>query len=221
MQLKIPMDLAEELRFTMRKQPLYARYLRWSYELLLSLYYVLMCVVGTFSFSQFTTDVSRLLHHGIVMTDVSFRDQYISWFLLAGVVFIVLRILGQFRELKTFLCQLVGAAVFLVPHIGIRPGWAIIPSWWSWLWVVDAIAVGAALLYTNRRRPATTAFFAVAALFHFALWASVYFPGLRLTGFSESFTEFVLLPLFGSLAWGFYVWLHARPNPAERHLSRR
>ena len=39
----------------------------------------------------------------------------------------------------------------------------------------------------------------------------VYFRRIRLVGVIGSAAEFVFLPLLGSLAWGFYVWLHTRP----------
>ena len=139
--------------------------------------------------------------------------QYLSWFLMAGIVFVVLRILDQIRPLNPFLCQLVGSAVFLVPLVGMMPVWATRPNWWSWLWVEGAVAAGVALLYANRTRPATAVFLVIAALFHFGLWGFVYFRDIGLVGVLESIAAFVLLPLLGSLAWGFYVWLVARPNP--------
>src|SRR5690349_9049883 len=101
----------------MKEQPSHARYLRWLYELLLSIYFVLM-FVGTDSFGNFVGRVSRLLNHGVNTSDYSFGAQYLSWFLLAAFIFVVLRILGQIRALKAALCQLVGSAVFVVPIVG-------------------------------------------------------------------------------------------------------
>ena len=137
----------------------------------------------TESFYGFTVDMERRLPvpllrltRGVFSSDPSFNLQYLSWFLLAGIIFIVLRILGQIRPLKTFLCQLVGSTVFLVPLFGTMPTWTTRPSWWTWLWVEGAVAAGAALLYADRTRSATGAFLAAAALLHFGLWGLVYFP---------------------------------------------
>jgi hypothetical protein len=199
----------------MHKEASPARYVRWLYELLLSIYYVLM-FVWTSIFFNFVGRVARFLNHGVNPSDPSFGVQYLSWFLLAGIVFIVLRVLGQIQPLKAFLCQLIGSAVFLVPLEGTMPVWAVRPSWWNWLWVEGAVAGGAALLYANRRRPANAALLAAAALVHFGLWGFVYFRDVRLVGVLETVAEAVLLPLLGSLAWGFYVWLLARPSSAQR-----
>jgi hypothetical protein len=205
-----------EGRFGMQKQAWAARYVRWLYELLLSVYFVLM-FMWTASFYYFVLRVGRLpmpllrLTRGVFSSDPSFNLQYLAWFLLSGITFIVLRSLGQVRPLKTFLCQLVGSAVFLVPLFGMMPVWATRPSWWNWLWVEGAVAAGAALLYANRGRPATGAFLAAAALLHFGLWGLVYFPDGHWWGYRDWPAEAVLLPLLGSLAWGFYVWLLAPP----------
>jgi hypothetical protein len=205
----------------MQKQAWAARYVRWLYELLLSVYFVLM-FMWTASFNQFTLDVGRRLPVPLsrltgatLSSDASFNLQYLSWFLLAGFTFIALRILGQIRPLKTLLCQLVGSAVFLVPLFGMMPVWTTMPSWWWWLWVEGAVAAGAALVYANRTRPATGAFLAAAALLHFGLWGLVYFPDGHLWGYWKSVAEVVLLPLLGSLAWGFYVCHLARRNSPQ------
>jgi hypothetical protein len=196
----------------MHKQAWLARSVRWVYELLLSVYYVLM-FMWTGSFLNFAGRVGRLLNHGVASSDYSFKLQYLSWFLLAGIIFTVLRILSQVRPLKTFLCQLVGAIVFLVPLVGMMPVWAAEPGWSRWLWVEGAVAAGAVLLYANWRRPAPAILMVSTALLHFGLWAFVYFGNVRLAGVLESVAEFVLLPLLGSLAWGLYFWLLPRPNP--------
>lgn len=193
--------------------------IRWSYEFLLSVYYVLMLFLYTGTFSNFVVHVGRLqLLRGTrfgLSSDPSFSLQYLSWFLMAGIVFIVLRILGQIRPLRTILCQLVGSAVFLVPLVGMMPVWATKPTWWSWLWVAGAIATVAALLYANRSRPATAAFLAATALLHFGLWGFVYFRNVGLVGVIDTVVEMVFLPLVGSLVWGLYVWLVAQPSPTQ------
>jgi hypothetical protein len=160
--------------------------------------------VGTDSFGNFVGRVSRLLNHGVNTSDYSFGAQYLSWFLLAAFIFVVLRILGQIRALKAALCQLVGSAVFVVPIVGRMPIWAAIPDWLRW--VGGAVAAGAALLYANRTRPTTGALLAAAALFHFAPLAFVFFRDVGLGGL-ESVAESPILPLVGSMVWAIYVWL--------------
>jgi hypothetical protein len=164
--------------------------------------------------SRFPRPILRLTLR-VFSPDYSFNLQYLSWFLIAGTVFIVLRILGQIRPLKMVLCQLVGSAVFLAPLVGTMPVWATRVSWWGWLWVVGAVATGVALLYGNRRRPVTAAFLTAAALIHFGLWGFVYFRDVHWWDYWRWGAEAVLLPLLGSLAWGFYLWLLPRPNPAQ------
>lgn len=148
--------------------------------------------------------MARLLNHGVNPIDYSFGVQYLSWFLLAAFIFVVLRILGQIRALKAVLCQLVGSAVFVVPIVGRMPIWAAVPNWLRW--VEGAVAAGAALLYANRTRPATGALLAAAALFHFVPLTFVFFRDVGFGGL-ESVAESPLVPLVGSLAWAIYVWL--------------
>src|SRR4051812_35572474 len=107
----------------MQKQAGRERYVRWLYELLLSVYYALVFMTTENGY-YLVLRVRRLpvpllrLTLGVFSSDYSFNLQYLSWFLLAGIIFVVLRILGQIRLLKTFLCQLVGSAVFLAPIFG-------------------------------------------------------------------------------------------------------
>jgi len=155
------------------------------------------------------------LTRGLFSSDPSFNLQYLSWFLLAGTIFVVLRILGQFRLLKTFLCQLVGSAVFLAPIFGGQSAWGTRPGFW-WLWVEGSVAAVAALFYANRRSRASVAFLAGAVLFHFGLWAFLYFRDIHWWEYWNWAAEALLLPLLGSLVWGFYVWLPARPSPTQR-----
>jgi len=211
----------------MQKEAWLARYIRWLYELLLCTYYVLMLFLYTGTYYYFEARVERLpapvlrLTRGLYWSNPSFSPQYLSWFLMAGIVFIMLRILGQIRPLSVRLCHLVGSAVFLVPLVGLMPVWTTRPSWWGWLWVEGFVAVGAALLYANRTRPLTAAFLAIAALFHFGLWGFVYFRDVRLVGVLDSAAEAVLLPFLATLAWGSYVWLAARSNPTRESFGDR
>ena len=194
-----------------------ARCTRWLYELLLSLYFVLELLLYTPTYFNFEMRVRRLpaavlrLTSGLYWSNPGFSLQYLTWFLMAGILFIILRILAQIPPLRTALCQLVGSAVFFVPIVGLLPVWATMPSWWMWLWLEEAVAVGCALLYASRTRPRTAALLAVAALTHFGLWGFVYFRSVGLVGYFETVDESVLLPLFGSLAWALYVWLVRRP----------
>ena|ERR1017187_2134769 len=205
--------------FGMQKVAWPARCIRWLYELSLSLYYVLLLLVSTSTFGNFEVRVRRLppallrfTNHHLYWSNPVASIEYLSWFLMAGIVFAILRILGQIRPLRTALCQLVGSAVFLVPLVGMIPQGERMPSWWMWLWVEGTVAAGAALLYANRTRSATAGFLAVTALFHFGLWSFVYFRNVGLAGYSETVAEWVLLPLFGTLAWASYVWLLPRPT---------
>ncbi len=203
----------------MRKESWPVRCIRWLYELLLSLYYVLLLLVNTSTFGNFEMRVRRLpvgllrwAARHLYWSNPVASIEYLSWFLMAGIVFVILRTLGQIRPLRTVLCQLVGSTVFFVPLVRMLPPlWATMPSWWMWLWVEATVAGGAALLYAIRTRAATAGFLAAAALFHFGLWSFVYFRGIRLAGVFETILETVLLPLFGALAWAFYVWLLPRP----------
>jgi hypothetical protein len=118
--------------------------------------------------------------------------------------------------MKMLLCQLVGSAVFLAPLFGgDRSIWTTISSLGGWLWVECAVAAGAALLYANRRSPARVALLAAAVPLHFGLWAFVYFRNIHWWEYWNWAAEVVLLPLLGTLAWGFYVWLLARPDPTR------
>lgn len=195
-----------------------ARYIRWSYELSLSLYYVLLLSLNTSTFGNFEMRVRRLppallrLTNHLYWSNPVESIEYLTWFLMAGTVFVILRILGQIRPLRTILCQLVGSVVFLVPLVRMMPPLgATMPGWWMWLWVVGTVASGSALLYANRTRPATAVFLAVTSLLHFGLWGFVYFRNVGLVGYFETLAEWVLLPLFGTLAWASYIWLLPRP----------
>jgi len=206
----------------MRKESWPARCIRCLYELSLSLYYVLLLSVNTSTFGNFEMRVRRLppallrLTNHLYWSNPVESIEYLTWFLMAGIVFVILRILGQIRPLRTVLCQLVGSAVFLVPLVRMMtPFGATMPGWWMWLWVEGTVASAAALLYANRTRPATAVFLAVTSLLHFGLWSFVYFRGVRLVGVVETIAELVLLPLFGTLAWASYVWLLPRPTRHE------
>jgi hypothetical protein len=205
--------------FGMQKESWTARCVRWSYELLLSLYYVLLLLVNTSTFGNLEVRVRRLPPELLRLTSHLYWSnpvesiEYLTWFLIAGIVFAILRIMGQIRPLRAVLCQLVGSVVFLVPLVRMMPPLgATMPSWWMWLWVEGTVASGAALLYANRTRPATAVFLAVISLLHFGLWSFVYFRNVRLVGVIETIAEWVLLPLFGTLAWASYVWLLPRPT---------
>jgi hypothetical protein len=202
----------------MQKQARRARYVRWLYELLLSAYYALVFMTtedGYYLNLRVRLPVPLLkLTRGVFSSDPSFNLQYLWWFLLAGIIFVVLRILGQIRPLTTFLCQLVGSAVFLAPIFGGMSSWWTRPGWW-WLLVEGVVAAAAAVLYANRRSPARAAFLATAVLFHFGLWSFVYFRNIHWSEYWNWAAEAVLLPLLGSLAWSFYVWLLARPDPTR------
>jgi len=204
----------------MQTQTRLARYVRWLYELLLSVYYALMFVTTESGF-YFVFRVRRLpvplLRLSLrVFPSEPFGFQHLSWFLMAGIIFVVLRILGQIRPMKMLLCQLVGSAVFLAPLFGGgRSIWTTISSLGGWLWVECAVAAGAALLYANRRSPASVALLAAAVPLHFGLWAFVYFRNIHWWEYWNWAAEVVLLPLLGTLAWGFYVWLLARPDPTR------
>lgn len=203
----------------MRNESWPARCIRWLYELLLSLYYVLLLLVNTSTFGNFEMRVQRLpvgllrwADHHLYWSNPVEGIQFLTWFLMAGIVFAVLRTLGQIRPLRAVLCQLVGSTVFFVPLVRMLPPLGgTMPSWWMWLWVEATVAAGAAILYANRTRGATAGFLAATALFHFGLWSFVYFRNVRLVGVIEGVAAWVLLPLFGSLAWAFHVWLLPRP----------
>jgi hypothetical protein len=134
--------------------------------------------------------------------------QYVSCLLLAGIMFVVLRTLGQIRPLNMFLCQLVGGAVFLAPIFGGMGNWGSTPGFW-WLWVEAVVAVAAALLYANWRRAATVGFLGAAVLFHSAIWFYLYFPYSNHHWWEQWswVADALLLPLLGTLAWALYVWL--------------
>jgi hypothetical protein len=201
-----------------------ARYVRWLYELLLSVYCALLFMMSHYAVT-FVGCVGRLplpllrLTRGIFRSDPSFNLQYFSWFLLAGIIFVVQRILGQIRPLKTLLCMVAGAAAVagpvFYPYFGILSGWMSTLSWWQWM--EGAAAVGGVLLYANRRWPGSAALGAFALLCHFGLWGFLSFRHARWWdhwddwwGHWDVIAELVLLPLCTSLAWGFYVRLSAK-----------
>jgi hypothetical protein len=202
----------------MQKEIRLARYVRWLYELSLSVYYAEF-VIMSYSTAYFWVErrlPDRLwrLTYGIFSSDSSFNLQWTAMFLVAAVIFVILRILGQIRPLRTFLCQLAGCAIFLALLFSDRG--TSRPGWWTWLWVECVASAVAALLYANRRLPASVAFGTAVVLFHFAFWGYV-----GLSGFDRWWEHHIaievslLLPLFTSVAWGFYVWLLARPDPAR------
>jgi hypothetical protein len=201
-----------------------ARYVRWLYELLLSVYCALLPMMTDYAL-YIVDRVRRLpvpllrLTRGMFSSDPSFNLQYLSWFLLAGIIFVVLRILGQIRPLKRLLCLVAGAAAVagpLVYYFAIMPHWMCTPSWWQWM--EGAAAAGGVLLYANRRWPGSAWLGAFGLLFHFGLWGFLSFHYVDWWGrwdgwwdYRNMIEELVLLPLCTSLAWGFYVWLSARP----------
>jgi hypothetical protein len=193
--------------------------MRWLYELLLAVYYGLVFMTSQ-DFPYLVLRVGRLpvpllrLTRGLFSSDPSFNLQYLSWFLLSGTIFVVLRVLGQFRPLKPFLCQLVGSAVFLAPVFGGQFSLGTRPALW-WLWVEGVVTAAAAIFYANRRSPASVAFLAAAMVFHFGFWAFLYFSNVHWWQYWNWAAEALLLPLLGSLVWGFYVWRLARPSPTQ------
>jgi hypothetical protein len=203
----------------MQEQGRHLRYMRWLYELLLAAYYALMFVASKDSF-YLVLRLRRLpaplltLTRGLFSSDPSFNLQYLLWFLLSGTTFVFLRVLGQFRPLNAFLCQLVGSAVFLAPVFGGQTGWATRPAL-GWLWVEGGVTAATALFYANRRSPASVAFLSAAVVFHFGFWAFLYFGNIHWWQYWNWVAEGLLLPLLGSLVWGFYVWLLARPSPTR------
>ena len=59
-------------------------------------------------------------------------------------------------------------------------------------------------------------FWATVVMSHFALWAYVMLHEFdKWWEYHVAIEGFVLLPLFTSVAWGFYVWLLARPDPTR------
>jgi hypothetical protein len=202
----------------MREEIGFARYVRWLYELSLSVYYaefVIMSYTSAYFWvERRLPDPLWRLTYGVFSSDSSFNLQWTAMCIVAGTIFVFLRVLGQIRPLKTFLWQLAGCAVFLAPLFS-RAGAGRL-GWGPWLWVECAASAVAALLYANRRLPVRVAFGAAVALFHFVLWAYVELNQIVKWWEYHIIIEYsLLLPLFTSVVWGFYVWLLARRDPAR------
>jgi hypothetical protein len=218
--------------FRMQKGIRLARCVRWLYELSLSVYCAYLLILthtgaNIWVVRRLPAPLTRLTR-GLFSSAWSFNLQWTAMYLVAAIIFVILRILGQIRPLRTFLCQLAGCAIFLAPLFS-GPG-ADRPGWGPWLWVECAASAVAALLYANRRLPAGVASGAAVVLFHCALWGYVELsdlvrllppsPPVRWWEYHILIEGMVLLPLFTSVAWGFYVWLLARPDPT-RQIGRR
>jgi len=187
-----------------------APYVRWSYELSLSVYCAFIWIVTHTSASIWAL---RMLKSGPIY-DGDPRIQRTAMYLAAAIIFVILRILGQIRPLRTLLCQLAGCAIFLAPLFS--GGGADRPGWGLWLWVECVASAAAALLYANRRLPFGVVFGSAVVVFHFALWGYVdvsFFD--RWWEYHYAIENLVLLPLFTGVAWGFYVWLLARLDPTR------
>jgi hypothetical protein len=194
-----------------------ARYVRWFYELSLSVYCAFIWI-GTHTSASIWA--LRMLKRGPIY-DGDPRIERTAMYLAAAVIFAILRILGQVRPLRTFLCQLAGCAIFLAPLFS-GGGGASIPGFGPWLWVECAGSAVAALLYANRRLPAGVALGSAVVLFHFALWGYVELRDfVGWWEYHDLIEDMVLIPLFASVAWGFYVWLLARSDPAREPGLRR
>jgi hypothetical protein len=203
-----------------------ARYVRWLYELSLSVYCAFLFMMSTSvqiqAEQRLPVSLFRLTR-GLFSPTWEFNKLWTAMYLVAAIIFVIQRILGQIRPLGPFLCQLAGCAIFLAPLFS-GPG-ADRPGWGPWLWVECAASAVAALLYANRRLPAGVAFGTAVVLFHCPLWGYVVLsdlvrllpssPPVRWWEYHTLIEGMVLLPLFTSLAWGFYVWLLARPDPAR------
>jgi hypothetical protein len=195
----------------MQKGRRLARYVRWLYELSLSVYCAFIWLGTHTSASLWAL---RMLKSGPYY-DGDPEIECTAMYLAAAIIFVILRILGQIRPLMKLLCQLAGCAIFLAPLFS-GGGGANIPGFGPWLWMECVAMAVAALLYANRRLPAGVALGSALVLFHFALWGYVELRDFA--GWWEyhgAIEDLVLLPLFTSVAWGLYVWLLARPDPAR------
>jgi hypothetical protein len=144
------------------------QYIRWLYELLLSLYCALPIIANEYVIPM---GFSRLLHAPLLLFDrildplLGLKEaiffghthnlSYASWYLLAAIFFVLLRILAQVRPTRRFLRLSAGVVAVAGPltysYLNVWSAAEYAPSRW-WQWLEAAAAVACVFVYANRRR---------------------------------------------------------------------
>jgi hypothetical protein len=203
------------------------RYARWLYELLFSVYFALLIVARECSApsSIFLYRVQtplrfldrlfvHLLGRPVFLYDVP-HFTYSSWWLLALILLVCLRVLGRVVLMRTILCYAAGATAVAGP-LSHWFCWAgplyVSPARW-WLWLEMAIMVACTFLYMHRRWPTSAALSILVLLLHFGFCGLVLFGRTTWWEYPYEFAGTLLFPFCTSLAWGVYVKLAARSDP--------
>lgn len=210
----------------MRPSQRMTRYLRWLYELTLSFYRAFVAVaaaeccfvlrvplleIDRWLAHQFTGDTSQQMF--FTHTDFDPPLAFGMWWVSAVIIFVGLRLLGQFPYIRTVLSYSVGVVALAgplydyhsYPHFFGPTNWHLTPPA-GLLWIETAAVVTYVYLYVCRKLPTKPALEVLVLVLHFSFWGLVIF-GFDWPGYWWQATALLALPFLTSLMSSYYLRL--------------
>ncbi len=196
---------------------MYNRYLRYTFDVLLSVY-----CAGAIVVREDMRDTSKLLDAvwtllvrfdravgpHLSLGGTRLRWVLVTWCLLAGLFFVALRLVRRIHPLGRFVFLAGGGAALAGPllcrHLLLTPTNASMPSS-LWLWLEGITMASVFLCFADIRPPLLLALLGITA--HFGFWALTLFGGIPGYWRDNLFwiAGMVLLPFCASIVW----WLCA------------